>query len=372
MNRQVGVAIVGIGSISGIYLKNITTVFRELRIAGIYDLMPDRAQKAAAEYGIEKVYSSMQELLADPAAEIILNLTRPAEHYQVIKDALLAGKHGYTEKPLAATLEQAAELVKLAEEKGLLLGGAPDTFLGAGIQTCRKLIDSDMIGSPIGAAAFMVCRGHESWHPDPEFYYKKGGGPLLDMGPYYLTALVNLLGGVKSVAGAVATPFSQRIITSQPRSGDVIDVEVATTVAGMLHFENGALGTLYTTFDVYYPAGSQARIEIYGTKGTLVVPDPNGFGGPIRLLRPEQGEYRDMPLLFDYQENSRALGLADMAKALCTGRRFRATGAQAYHVLEIMVRLLESAEQGKTLPLSTRYDRGPAMENNPVHGILDK
>ncbi len=183
MERQVGVAIVGIGSISGIYLKNITTVFRELRIAGIYDLLPQRAQKAAEEYGIEKIYGSMQELLGDPAVEIVLNLTRPAEHYQVIRDALLAGKHVYTEKPLAADMHQAGELVALAKEKGLLLGGAPDTFLGAGIQTCRKLIDSDMIGAPIGAAAFMVCHGHESWHPDPEFYYKKGGGPLLDMGP---------------------------------------------------------------------------------------------------------------------------------------------------------------------------------------------
>lgn len=371
MERQVGVAIVGIGSISGIYLKNITTVFRELRIAGIYDLLPQRAQKAAEEYGIEKIYGSMQELLGDPAVEIVLNLTRPAEHYQVIRDALLAGKHVYTEKPLAADMHQAGELVALAKEKGLLLGGAPDTFLGAGIQTCRKLIDSDMIGAPIGAAAFMVCHGHESWHPDPEFYYKKGGGPLLDMGPYYLTALVNLLGGVKSVTGATATPFLQRTITSQPRSGDVMEVEVATTVAGMLHFESGALGTLFTTFDVHYPAGAQARIEIYGTKGTLLVPDPNGFGGPIRLLRPEQGEYCEMPLLFDYRENSRALGLADMAKALRSGRAHRATGGQAYHVLEVMLRMLESAEQGKTLPVETGYKRGPAMQNNPVHGVLD-
>ena len=371
MDRQVGVAVVGIGSISGIYLKNITSVFRELQVVGIYDLLPDRCQKAAEEYKIKKIYHSMEELLEDPAVEIVLNLTRPAEHYPVIRQALQAGKHVYTEKPLAATLEQARELVALAEENRLLLGGAPDTFLGAGIQTCRKLIDSGLIGDPVGAAAFMVCRGHESWHPDPEFYYKKGGGPLLDMGPYYLTALVNLLGGVKSVVGAAATPFLKRTITSEPRRGEVIDVEVATTVAGTLAFENGALGTLFTTFDVYYARGSQARIEIYGSKGTLIVPDPNGFGGPVRLLRPEQGEYCDMPLLFDYQENSRGLGLADMAKALRTGRSFRATGAQACHVLEIMTRILESAEQGSRLELQTQYQRGPVMENNPLHGVLE-
>ncbi len=370
MAKQVKVAIIGIGSISGIYLKNITTVFSELAVAGVYDLVRERAERAAAEYGVPKVYQNIDEAFCDPSVEIVLNLTRPVEHYAVTKKALLAGKHVYSEKPLAATAKEGRELVALAEEKKLLLGGAPDTFLGAGIQTCRKLIDDGVIGDPVGASAFMICHGHEGWHPDPEFYYKKGGGPLMDMGPYYLTALVNLLGGVTAVTGAARTAFPTRTITSAPKRGQKIEVEVPTHVAGMLHFENGALGTLFTTFDVHY-VQSQAKVEVYGTKGTLQLNDPNGFGGPIYLLRPEQGNFMEMPMLFDYQENSRALGLADMGKALRTGRPFRADCNQTYHVLEIMEQMLASAAQQRTLPLSSRYERKMAMKNNPVHGVLD-
>ncbi len=367
--KPVKIAFVGVGAISGIYLENITNTFQEIEIIGVCDLIRERAEKAVEKYNIPKLYETMYDVFADEEVDIVLNLTRPYEHFDVSKAALEAGKNVYSEKPLAATLEEGKALVALAESKGLMLGGAPDTFMGAGIQTCRKLIDDGYIGEPVGAAAFMICHGHESWHPDPEFYYKHGGGPMMDMGPYYLTALVNLLGGVSAVTGVTRKSFNQRIITSEPKCGQVIDVDVPTYVTGILQFDNGAVGTIFTTFDVYYD--SQARLEVYGTKGTLIVPDPNGFGGPIKLIRPEQGDAMEMPLTFDYKENSRALGLADMAKALRTGREFRPNYHQTYHVLEIMETIQKSSDARKTIELESKYERSMPMKNNAIHGILD-
>ncbi len=366
---KVKVAIIGIGDISGIYLENITKVFKELELVGVCDLIRERAKAAQEKYQVKKLYETMYDAFADPEVDIIINLTRPYEHYEVTKAALLAGKHVYTEKPLGASFEEGKELVALAEEKKLMLGGAPDTFLGAGIQTCRKLIDDGFIGEPIGAAAFMICHGHETWHPDPAFYYQYGGGPMLDMGPYYVTALVNLIGGVSGVTGVTKTSFPQRTITSQPKCGTVVDVDVPTYITGILHFDNGAVGTIFTTFDVYYD--TQARLEIYGSKGTLIVPDPNHFGGPIKLLRPEDGSYKEMPLLFDYKENSRGLGIADMAKALRTGRDARANHKQIYHVLEILTSFEKSSKEKKYIPLETHFEREQPMKNNILHGILD-
>ncbi len=363
------VGIVGVGDISGIYLKNITNLFQEIEIAGVCDLVHEKAEKAKGEYNIPKIYDTMEDVFADPEVDIVLNLTRPYEHFGVSKAALEAGKNVYSEKPLSATFEEGKQLVALAESKGLLLGGAPDTFLGSGIQTCRKLIDDGFIGTPVGAAAFMICHGHESWHPDPEFYYKHGGGPMMDMGPYYITALVNLLGGVSGVTGITKSSFKQRTITSQPKSGTVIDVDVPTFVTGIMNFDNGAIGTIFTTFDVHYK--TQARLEIYGSEGTLIVPDPNHFGGPIQLLRPEDGELKEMPLMFDYAENSRALGLADMAKALQTGRNYRASYKQTSHVLEILTSFEKSSKEGKYLTLETKYERALPMKHNTVKGILD-
>lgn len=369
MGKTVKIGMVGVGDISGIYLQNITGCFKEIELVAVCDLVREKAERAQEKYNIPKLYDTMYELFADPEIDIVLNLTRPYEHYGVSIEALKAGKHVYSEKPLAASLEEGKELVELAQEKGLMLGGAPDTFLGAGIQTCRKLIDDGYIGEPIGAAAFMICRGHESWHPDPAFYYQYGGGPMMDMGPYYITALVNLLGGVSSVMGVTKASFPTRTITSQPHCGETVEVKVPTYVTGIMNFESGATGTIFTTFDVCYP--EQARLEIYGTKGTLFVPDPNGFGGPVKLLRPEDGQVKEMPLCFDYAENSRALGLADMAKAIQTGRTPRESWKQTYHVLEVMQSFEKSSSSGKMIPIQSKYTRGEAMKNNPVHGILD-
>ena len=366
---SVNIAMIGVGSISGIYLKNITETFQEINLIGVCDLIRERAEKAQKEYNVPKLYETMYDAFADPEVDIVLNLTRPYEHYGVTKAALEAGKHVYSEKPLAADWAEGRELVALAEEKGLMLGGAPDTFMGAGIQTCRKLIDEGAIGKVIGSAAFMICHGHETWHPDPEFYYKRGGGPMMDMGPYYITALINLVGGVKAVSGVTKTSFPTRTITSQPHNGEVVTVDVPTYVTGTLLYDNGAVGTIFTTFDVYYPY--QARLEVYGEEGTLFVPDPNGFGGPITLFRKGDKEPVDVPLAFDYAENSRALGLADMAKALETGRFCRTDYKQTQHVLEILTAFEKSSDAGKVWPIATRYERKPAMKNNPEHGVLD-
>ncbi|HPA60482.1 MAG TPA: Gfo/Idh/MocA family oxidoreductase [Clostridia bacterium] len=363
------IAFIGVGSISGIYLDNITRVFKGLKIAGVCDLIPERAINAREKYNLPRVYEDMYEAFRDPEVDIILNLTRPYQHYEVTRLALEHGKHVYTEKPLGITLEEGDALVKLAKEKNLQIGGAPDTFLGAGLQSCRKYIDAGMIGDVVGAAAFMICRGHETWHPDPDFYYQKGGGPMLDMGPYYMTALTSLLGRVDRLVAAGKRTFDKRMITSQPHAGTVMDVNVDTYATGILQFASGAIGTLFTTFDVYYD--TQARFEIYGTEGTLILPDPNFFGGPIRIFRPETGKYDELPLLFDYAENSRALGLADMARALETGREARANIQQIHHVIDILTAFERSARSGGWVDMKTPYERPAPMVKARLRGILD-
>ncbi|MCI9552770.1 MAG: Gfo/Idh/MocA family oxidoreductase [Acutalibacter sp.] len=398
-NKPVRVAMVGVGAISGIYLKNLTHTFQEVELIGVCDLIPERAEKGAAyvkeaiEQGAKvpepKIYKDMYQAFEDPQVEVVLNLTRPYEHFEVTKQALLHGKHVYSEKPLGVDMGEAVELISLAEEKGLRLGGAPDTFMGAGIQTARRLIDSGMIGDVVGASCAMVCHGHETWHPDPEFYYKRGGGPMLDMGPYYVTALVQLLGEAKGLMGLAKRSFPQRLITSQPHQGETIEVDVDTWLSGNIEFTSGAIAQVFTTFDVHYTA--QSRFEVYGTKGSMMVPDPNTFGGPVLVLRPEDAAaapkadpglarhgvpdfyrgWKEMPLLYDYPENSRGLGLADMCKGIRTGRDHRANYQQQRHVLEIMTGFSKSGENRAYVPMTTKYTRTAPMENNPMHGVLD-
>ena len=225
--------------------------------------------------------------------------------------ALEAGKSVYNEKPVAIKREDARKMLDMAKAKGLRVGGAPDTFMGAGIQTCIKLLDDGWIGNPIGATACMACHGPESWHPDPEFYYKIGGGPMLDMGPYYLTALVALMGPVRRVTGSTRISFPERTITSTPKFGTKIRVDVPTHVTGIMDFANGAIGTIITSFDVW--AANLPCIEIYGTEGSMSVPDPNCFGGPVKIRREGAVEWSEVPLSHIYAENSRGLGIADMA-----------------------------------------------------------
>lgn len=371
MKNRVKIAFVGVGNISGIYLKNLTSTFsHEVEIVGVCDLIAERAETAAREYNIPKIYPSYDQLLADESVEIVLNLTRPNEHYEITKKGLLAGKHVYSEKPLATNFENGRELLALAKEKGLRLGGAPDTFLGGGIQTCRRLIDSGFIGTPVGATAVLLGCGHEVWHPGPEFYYEKGGGPMLDMGPYYITALVNLLGPAVSVMGRAKASYPQRVITSQPNYGKIIDVEVPTHYCGIIDFKNGATAQIVTSFDVQY-ARFGRYIEILGSEGTLRVPDPNDFGGAIRLLRAGETEWREIPMALPYQDNFRGLGLADMAHSIRTDRAHRACGDQTCHVLEIMTGIERSSAENRTIFLETTFQRSKPMQYTRLIGILD-
>ncbi|MDR0271823.1 MAG: Gfo/Idh/MocA family oxidoreductase, partial [Clostridiales bacterium] len=324
--------IIGCGNICGIYIENLMKKFNNVELVALADKAAEKATATAEKYGIAACTSA--EMLANPEIKIIVNLTTPDAHFKVNMAALNAGKHIYSEKPLAVWREEGAEIIRFANENNLYIGCAPDTFLGGGIQTCIKLINDGVIGRPVAATAFLMCRGHEHWHPDPEFYYKIGGGPMLDMGPYYLAALVTMLGSVKRVCGSAGISFPTRTITSEKKHGTIVEVETPTHIAGILDFECGAIGTVITSFDVC--ASDLPYIEIYGSDATLSVPDPNTFGGPVRLFRPERGEFLEMPLTFGYPENSRGLGLADMAKALQTGRKPRAGVDLTYHVLEAM------------------------------------
>ena len=348
------VAFVGCGNISEIYLSNITNTFDNICVYGVCDLIAEKEQAKSEAYGVKIM--TLEEMLSDPAVDIVLNITQPIYHYELCKQILEAKKNVYVEKPLSLTFEQGKELVELAEKNGVLLGCAPDTFMGAGIHTARKIIDDGIIGDIIGATAFMVTAGHERWHPDPEFYYEIGGGPLFDMGPYYITAFLNMLGPVESVMGMSNCIRKQRMITSEPKKGKMIDVEVDTHVNGLLRFANGAVGNLMVSFDVY---GSQLpRIEVYGTKGSLIVPDPNTFGGEILLQQSFDTEPHAYPLLHKYSFNSRGLGLSDMAYCLEHGTKNHcASGKQALHVLEIMENILKSNELKKELEITSQYER---------------
>jgi len=347
--KPVKIGVIGCGNISGIYLQ-ADKKFDILKIVACADLIKARATAKAKEHGIPKA-CSVKQLLEDPEIEIVVNLTVPKAHAEVSLAALKAGKHVHCEKPLALTRESGRQILDLAKKSGLRVGAAPDTVLGAGIQTARKLIDDGWIGEPVSATAFMQCHGHESWHPSPEFYYQKGGGPLCDMGPDYLTALVTLLGPVKRVCGATRVTFPQRTITSKPKYGKVVKVEVPTHVAGIMDFKNGAIGTIVTSFDVW--AHTLPCLEIHGTTGSMCVPDPNSFGGPVKVRRAGAPEWKEIPLPHPYPENSRGIGVADMAYALRSGAPHRTNGQLAYHVLDIMCPIHEASEQGRHILLES-------------------
>ena len=367
---MMNIGMVGVGCISGIYLKNFAETFKNVRLVAVCDLIRERAEKAQAEYGIPKLYDTMEELFADPEIDIVLNLTRPYQHYDVSRAALLAGKHVYSEKPLGADWEEGCELVRLAQERGLWIGGAPDTFMGAGIQSCRKYLDEGLIGEVIGGRCVMASRGVETWHPDPDFYYQRGGGPLLDMGPYYITALINLLGGVRRVYAASRTTFAERLITAKPHVGEMIKVNVPTHYETLMTFDSGVTISFLTSFDIYNP--KMPNIILYGTKGNLTVPDPNCFGAEkgMKFKNGETGEEVELPLTFDYSVNSRCLGLADLAAAIEQGRPPRTSYRQTYHVLEVMTGMMKSAETGMPYEMITHFDREAPLDPTLPHGVL--
>jgi predicted dehydrogenase len=353
------VGIVGAGNISGQYSASLARL-PQLRVTAVCDLRAERAAALAAQHTDARVLG-MPELLAADDVDAVLVLTLPATHADVALAALAAGKHVYVEKPLALSVAEGREVVKAAAEAGLRVGSAPDTVLGTGVQTARAVVDAGRIGTPHSATAFMTTPGHERWHPDPEFYYQPGGGPLLDMGPYYLTSLVQLLGPVARVVGASARPSATRTIGSGPRAGTSFDVAVDSTVTAILEHASGALSTLVMSFDIW--AARLPRIEVHGTGGSLSVPDPNNFAGAVELYSaaaPDEG-WVDVGSTAGYVDSGRGHGLADLALAIAEGRPHRADDEVALHVVDIMESVQQAADTRTSVELTTTCERPAAV-----------
>lgn len=360
MVERVGIGVIGCGNISAAYLK-AAREFPILDMRGLADLNSAAAEARAAEFSLPAM--SVEAMLADPSIDIIVNLTVPKAHVEVGLRAVAAGKHVHSEKPLGIATAEAKQLVEAASAKGVRIGAAPDTFLGGAQQTSRKLIDSGAIGTPLGGTAFFMCPGHERWHPNPGFYYLEGGGPMLDMGPYYVTSLVNLLGPVESVAGVATKLRDERLITSEPLKGTMIPVKVATHVAGTMTFVSGAVVSIVMSFDV--ARHRHTPIELYGSEGALQVPDPNYFGGTIELASASD-DWSAVPTEHAYADgNYRIIGVADMADAIRSGRPHRASGELAFHVLEVMEAFQRSSDSGRHIAMTTRPERPAPLPAGP-------
>ncbi len=356
------VGVIGCGNISAAYLR-AAPLFPGIRIKLLADADMSRAEARAAEFAIEA--ADVATLLADPEISLVLNLTTPQAHVPVGLQAIAAGKHVHCEKPLATSTAEAATLLAAADRAGLRVGAAPDTFLGGAHQTARKLLDDGAIGRVLSGTAFMMNHGHEHWHPDPDFYYLRGGGPLFDMGPYYLTELVNLLGPVAEVTARAASGFTERTISSAKRAGETMRVETPTHLTGILQFASGAVVTLTTSFDVW--KHRHGNMELFGETGSLAVPDPNRFGGTVSLAI-GRADWTDIPLSHGFAHgNYRIIGLADMAVAISEGRKHRCSGALAFHVLEIMEAFLRSSETRRGIALDSTCERPAPL---PARGEL--
>lgn len=366
MKEKIRVGIVGCGNILGQYVEGCRS-FKVLEIEACADLIERKAKEAAKEFAIPHV-NTVSELMENPNVDLILNITVPDAHAEVTLAALDSGKHVYTEKPLATRRKDGQCILETAQERNLRVGSAPDTFLGGGLQTCRKLIDDGWIGQPVGATAFMMSRGPESWHPDPGFFYKQGAGPLFDMAPYYLTTLVQLLGPVSRVAGAARASFPERIATSKARFGDRLPVEVPTHSNALLNFASGPIAVMVMSFDIQ--ASELPRIEIYGAEGTLSVPDPNYFGGFVRIKRAGASEWKEFPLTHS-DSVGRGIGVADMAYGLLTGRQHRANGVVAFHVLDVMEAVVESSEENRHIQIESSCQRSAPLPMGLLPGLLD-
>jgi predicted dehydrogenase len=360
------IGIVGLGFISRQYLDTLAG-HPAVTVASVADLDEARSAAVAAEFpGALAV--PVERLLAGPDVQTVLNLTIPAAHAEIALAAIGHGKHVYGEKPLAAAFGAARSVIDAADAAGLSVGCAPDTVLGTGIQTARAAIDGGLIGRPLSASAVMVTPGHERWHPNPDFYYLAGGGPLLDMGPYYLSALVQLLGPVRAVIGAASRLRGERVIGSGPRAGRRIPVEVDSHVSGVLEHVSGVLSTITTSFDSV--ATTAAPIEVHGEAGTLGVPDPNQFDGEVRLFDLDGTGWRLLEPSAGYAGGSRGIGLLDQITA-GAGRPPRAGGALALHVLEAMTALLRSAAEGRRIELTTTAERPPVVPLTPAEDWRD-
>ena len=373
MVRPLHVGIVGAGVISGVYMQNMP-LFAGLRLHAVADIRPDAAAAQAEKFGVEAM--TVDRLLASPDVDLVVNLTVPNVHFAVSHAALTAGKHVFSEKPLCVTVEDGRRLVAEAEQRGLRLGCAPDTFLGAGGRLARTMVDAGRVGRIVGGSAFLMSRGMEHWHPDPEFFFMPGGGPILDIGPYYLGALVNLLGPIARVQAQAQIGLAERVITAPgPRTGERIVPQTPTTVMALLQFASGPQITLAMSWDVHkhgHPA-----IELYGTAGSMRVPDPNFFGGAVEYTE-GAGDWQAAdpssmtfgrpnwrspawPASRPDQANYRCLGLAELARAVSHGTPHRSSGRMALHALEAMYAILRAAETGEGQAVGTPIERPAAL-----------
>jgi predicted dehydrogenase len=372
---ELGVGIIGCGVISEIYMTNLASV-TGAKLVGCADILPEASRKRSEQFGIENL--TVAQLLARPDIGLVVNLTPPVEHFGVSMAALKAGKHVFSEKPFGVAANEGRQLLAEADKRGLRMGCAPDTFLGAGGRLAREIIDGGKIGKVLSGSCFMLQHGMEHWHPDPEFFFKPGGGPVLDVGPYYLVALINLLGPVESVTARASTGFAERIVTAKgPRTGDAIKVETPTNVMALLHFASGADITFMMSWDVW--KHGHPPIELYGTEGSLKVPDPNFFGGTVQYT--ERGgdwiavsaatkpfgkpNYKSIawPAERAPEANYRCLGLSEMVSAINTGTVHRAAGTFANHVLEVMDQIVAVGIKGGTAKITTKIDRPAALSD---------
>ncbi|MEV4567356.1 Gfo/Idh/MocA family oxidoreductase [Nonomuraea sp. NPDC049419] len=348
-NGPVGVALVGAGVISGQYLRNLTS-FPDVRVLAVADIDTGRAAEVAREYGVE-VSGTLADALAIPEVEIVVNLTVPSAHAAVALESLRAGKHVYGEKPMAMTTDEAAKVMAEAADRGLRVGGAPDTFLGAGLQSALHAISSGLIGKPVAVTAATQSLGPESWHPSPEFFYQPGGGPLFDLGPYYLTALVSLLGPVVRVAAGTRRARDQREVGSGPKAGKLFPVDVPTHVNALLDFPGTATASATFSFD---SAINRRMIEVIGSEGALSLPDPNTFEGPLLVRGLRDADWRELPITGTTA--GRGIGVLDMARSLRAGTPHRASGELTYHVLELMAAITESGERAEFRDIGSAPD----------------
>lgn len=352
MGRPLNVGVVGVGVISRQYFEHFPQL-PNLRLTAVADLDLDRASAVAAEQGV--VALSVDDLLADERVDAVLNLTIPQAHAEVALRALAAGKHVYGEKPLALSTAEAAPVLQHAAERGLRVGCAPDTVLGTGVQTARALLDEGRIGDPVAAAVAWSAPGHELWHPAPAFYYQPGGGPLFDMGPYYLTSLVQFFGPVVRVSGATGRSTRERRVATGPLAGSTIPVDVDTHVTAILEHASGVISTVTVSFEVW--ATQTPKFEVYGTAGTIAVPDPNMFSDVVHLATADDREFREVAPLAGYADAGRGYGLADLARAIETDRPHRASGEVAFHVLEIMESVIRAGSTHAVVELTSTVER---------------
>ena len=363
--QKMKIGIVGCGMIADIYIKNLQNVYENTQVVALCDLDESLANRKAKQYGIKKVLSYPQ-MLADLEIELVLNLTIPTVHYELSLQALNAGKHVYSEKPLALNYKECKNLIDTAKAKGVFLGCAPDTFLGSTYQKAREIVDSGLIGEITSAYAFDVCHGHENWHPSPAFFYDIGAGPMMDRGPYNLSTLVSLIGPVKSVAAMTGKAYNERVIGCGDNKGQTVPVKVPTHVNSLLQFKSGALGILSASFDVY---GSDLPFtEINGTKGSLKLPIPIDFGGDIYLKTKDDEDFKKVEVDGVYTVNSRGLGLSDMVRAILQGGDYRCNGEFVAHCIEIMEAMDCSMEKQSFVHLDSTCKSPNPMQKGLAFG----